>query len=138
MSSSFFQRVYQITREIPSGKVATYGQIARLLNEPRKARAVGYALHANPDPKTIPCHRVVNRFGELAPNFAFQGPAEQKRRLEKEGIEVRDFKVDLDKNLLHSFTLESSISQVFSKSYLSFAKFNKSSGFTYFGIIFIT
>ena len=90
---SFFERVYAVTRQIPPGKVATYGQIARLLGT-RDARRVGHALHANKDPKT-PCHRVVNQKGELAPNFAFDGWEEQKRRLEAEGVAVIGKGVDL-------------------------------------------
>lgn len=59
-----FERIYDVVRRIPSGKVATYGQIAMLAGNPRWARAVGYALHANPEPGVIPCHRVLNRFGK--------------------------------------------------------------------------
>ena len=70
---SFFDEVYEVVKAIPKGKVATYGQIASLLNAPRASRAVGYALHANPLPGVVPCHRVVNRFGQLAPAFAFGG-----------------------------------------------------------------
>jgi O-6-methylguanine DNA methyltransferase len=92
---NFFDQVYAVTRQIPAGKVATYGQLAQLLGT-RDARRVGHALHANNDPKT-PCHRVVNQKGELAPNFAFDGWQEQKRRLEAEGVEVVGKRVDLDK-----------------------------------------
>lgn len=82
---SFSDKVYQITKKIPPGKVATYGQIAAQLGTPRAARAVGNALHNNPDPKTIPCYRVVNQEGRLAPGFR-----EQKGKLLKEGIEFKD------------------------------------------------
>lgn len=92
---NFFEGVYQVTRQIPKGKVATYGQLARLVGT-RDARRVGHALHANKDPKT-PCHRVVNRKGELAPNFAFDGWEEQKRRLMAEGVAVSGKKVNLSK-----------------------------------------
>ena len=68
-----FEKIYEQVRKIPRGKVATYGQIAMLAGNPRWARAVGYALHANPDPEGIPCYRVVNRFGRTAPAFAFGG-----------------------------------------------------------------
>ena len=61
-----FEAIYNQVRRIPKGRVATYGQIAILAGNPRWARAVGYALHNNPDPDTIPCHRVVNRMGELS------------------------------------------------------------------------
>ena len=75
-----------MVRSIPRGKVATYGQVAALAGNPRNARFVGFALHANPDPERIPCHRVVFRDGSLAPGFAFGGPDEQRRRLEQEGV----------------------------------------------------
>lgn len=97
---SFFENVYEAVQLIPRGKVATYGQIARMIGAPRSSRAVGYALHANPRPGVIPCHRVVNREGRLAPAFAFGGPEIQARLLESEGVEVsEDFTVDLGKYL---------------------------------------
>lgn len=87
---SFFERVYQMVEQIPRGQVATYGQIARLVGEPRKARYVGFALHGNPRPGTaageVPCHRVVFADGRLAPGFAFGGPEAQRRLLEAEGV----------------------------------------------------
>ncbi|MDE6372222.1 MAG: MGMT family protein [Clostridia bacterium] len=95
---SFFEEVYEAVKAIPEGKVATYGQIARMLNAPRSSRAVGYALHVNPMPGVIPCHRVVNRFGQLAPAFAFGGREVQAELLAKEGVECnKDFTVDLVK-----------------------------------------
>ena len=95
---SFSKEVYQLTKTIPRGKVATYGQIAKKLGKPKAARAVGNALHRNPDPKMIPCHRVVNREGRLAPGFGFGGPIEQRKRLLKEGVKLKDKKhVDLEK-----------------------------------------
>ena len=97
---SFFENVYEAVQLIPRGKVATYGQIARMIGAPRSSRAVGYALHANPRPVIIPCHRVVNREGRLAPAFAFGGPEIQARLLESEGVRVSaDFVVDLGKYL---------------------------------------
>ena len=85
---NFFDKVYQIVRMIPSGKVASYGQIAGMCFSPRSSRAVGYALHVNPMPGIIPCHRVVNKEGRLAPAFAFGGAEIQRELLEKEGVEV--------------------------------------------------
>lgn len=85
---NFFDRVYEAVEKIPHGKVASYGQIAAMCSSPRSSRAVGYALHVNPRPGVIPCHRVVNREGRLAPAFAFGGAEVQKMLLEKEGIEV--------------------------------------------------
>ncbi len=96
---NFFEKVYAAVRTIPCGKVATYGQIARLCGSPRSARAVGYALHVNPQPGVIPCHRVVNREGRLAPAFAFGGPSAQADLLEREGVPCflrdGDYYVDL-------------------------------------------
>lgn len=95
---SFYDIVYEKVRKIPKGKVSTYGAIAVMCGSPRAARAVGYALHANPLPGIIPCHRVVNRFGSLAPAFAFGGQEVQKKLLEDEGVDVSDdFFVDLEK-----------------------------------------
>ena len=91
-----FDDVYKVVRLIPKGKVATYGQIAALCGEPRASRVVGYALHVNPEPYVIPCHRVVDRFGNLAPAFAFGGREAQSSLLAAEGVEVDgDFSVDL-------------------------------------------
>ncbi len=83
---SFYDQVYAVVRQIPKGRVATYGQIALLCGSPRASRAVGYALHYNPTPGVIPCHRVVNREGRVAPAFAFGGPDVQQQLLEAEGI----------------------------------------------------
>ena len=83
---TFFKQVYAIVKQIPKGKVATYGQIAFLTGHPRSARMVGYALHVNPKPGIIPCHRVVNREGRVAPGFAFGGPGKQAELLATEGI----------------------------------------------------
>ncbi len=87
---SFDERVYAVIRQIPRGKVATYGQIARLVGAPRMARFVGFALHRNPYEGEVPCHRVVFADGSLAPGFAFGGPGEQRRRLEREGVTFLD------------------------------------------------
>lgn len=84
--SGVFERIYNVVSAIPKGKVATYGQVAMLAGNPRWARVVGYALHNNPKPGVIPCHRVVNREGRVAPAFAFGGEDVQRELLEKEGI----------------------------------------------------
>ena len=96
-SSSFYEKIYAAVQQIPYGQVATYGQVAAMAGNGGAARAVGNALHRNPDPGVIPCHRVVNAQGRLAPHFAFGGDAEQQRRLEAEGVEVIDRRVDLKK-----------------------------------------
>ena len=82
----FFQEVYEIVKKIPEGKVATYGQIAKILCEPRKAKIVGWALHANPYKGMVPCHRVVNKDGKTSSSFAFGGSDVQRKLLEDEGI----------------------------------------------------
>lgn len=91
------KRIYEVVKKIPKGKVATYGQVAELAGDKRMARAVGNALHKNPDPDNIPCFRVVNAKGELAGEFAFGGAGEQAKLLEADGIEVADGRVDLEK-----------------------------------------
>ncbi len=97
-STNFREQVFETVKKIPKGKVATYGQIALLLGKPRGAREVGWMLHSN-DRADVPCHRVVNREGRLAPNFAFDGAKEQKRRLEVEGVVFdSEMRVDLGKS----------------------------------------
>ena len=103
-TDSTFNRIYAVVKRIPRGKVATYGQVARLAGNPRWARVVGYALHVNPDPDGIPCYRVVNAKGELSGEFAFGGMGAQARLLEADGIEVRDGRVDLEKYGFHFIT----------------------------------
>jgi methylated-DNA-protein-cysteine methyltransferase-like protein len=103
-----FRVVYKVVRKIPAGKVMTYGQISSVINDEWQMtnnsnritpRVVGWALHANRDPK-IPCHRVVNREGRLAENFAFNGADEQRSRLKKEGVVFKDgMHVDLEKHM---------------------------------------
>lgn len=91
------KRIYEAVKRIPKGKVATYGKVAEMAGNKKMSRAVGNALHKNPDPENIPCFRVVNSKGELAPEFAFGGMGEQRKLLESEGVEVKNNKVDLSK-----------------------------------------
>ena len=92
-----FEKIYEVVKKIPKGRVATYGQVATLAGNRRLSRVVGYALHVNPDPKNIPCYRVVNRFGEVSKAFAFGGENMQITLLRADGIEVTDEgRVDLD------------------------------------------
>lgn len=91
------RRIYEAVKQIPKGKVATYGQVAQMAGDKKMARAVGNALHKNPDPDSIPCYRVVNAKGELAGEFAFGGVGAQARLLREDGIEVSNGKVDLRK-----------------------------------------
>ncbi len=91
------KRIYEAVKKIPYGRVATYAQVAEMAGDRKMARAVGNALHRNPDPETIPCFRVVNSKGELSGEFAFGGAGAQAHLLQAEGIEVVDGRVDLAK-----------------------------------------
>lgn len=91
-----FELIYDIVKQIPNGKVATYGQIAALAGDPKWSRVVGFALHVNPEPGLIPCHRVVDRNGRLSPAFAFGGENVQEALLNAEGVAVENGHVDLD------------------------------------------
>ena len=94
---SVFEKIYAVVMKIPKGRVATYGQVAILAGNPRWARVVGYALHNNPAPGIIPCHRVVNREGRVAEGFVFGGGDAQRDLLEKEGIVFGlDGRIDLE------------------------------------------
>ena len=100
MTDGFFAKVYEVVKQIPLGKVATYGQIARLVGNPRASRQVGWALHVNPEPFVTPCHRVVNREGKLSGAFAFGGQSAQHDLLAAEGVEFVDsYTVNLEKHL---------------------------------------
>ena len=91
---ALFKQIYQLVSQIPQGKVTTYGTIAKALNL-KDNRLVGWALHQNKSPQ-VPCHRVVNRLGQLAPGYVFGGPQIQKQKLEKEGIKfLRTDQLDL-------------------------------------------
>ena len=97
ISDSPSRRIYEAVKKIPYGHVATYAQVAEMAGDRKMARAVGNALHRNPDPDSIPCFRVVNAKGELAGEFAFGGAGKQRTLLEAEGIEVVDGRVDLER-----------------------------------------
>lgn len=97
MSENTFTKIYEVVKKIPRGRVCTYGQIALLVGNPRLSRVVGYALHVNPEPGVIPCHRVVNRNGEVSRAFAFGGENIQIQLLEDEGVEFVAGRVPLDK-----------------------------------------
>ncbi len=89
-TETVFQRIYDVVKRIPQGKVATYGQVALVAGNPRWARVVGYALHCNPDPSTIPCYRVVNREGRVSPAFVFGGENVQVQLLKNDGVSFLD------------------------------------------------
>ena len=93
-----FEKIYEVVKNIPKGKVATYGQVALLAGNPHWARVVGYALHNNPNPSEIPCYRVVNREGKVAAAFVFGGGNVQRQLLEADGIVFEpDGTIDLKK-----------------------------------------
>lgn len=94
---TFDESVYEYLKTVPEGKVVTYGMIAAAIGRPRAARQVGNALHRNPFPVVVPCHRVVNREGRLAPAFAFGGIDMQAELLRSEGVEVTDGYVDMER-----------------------------------------
>lgn len=99
-----FEKIYEQVKKIPEGKVTSYGQIALMAGNPRWSQIVGYALHANPHPGVIPCHRVVTKDGRLSKSFAFGGENIQRELLMSEGvIFLDDNTVDMEKC---SFTLK--------------------------------
>ena len=85
-SKNTFERIYDVVKQIPKGKVTNYGTIALLAGNVRWSRVVGYALHVNPNQAVIPCHRVVTKNGVLSPAFAFGGENKQRELLENEGV----------------------------------------------------
>ena len=92
------EKVYEFLKTVPTGKVVTYGQIARFLGNKHLSRVVGNILHKNPDPANIPCHRVVNARGEVSQAYAFGGEEAQSQRLEAEGVLFSpDGRIDLNR-----------------------------------------
>jgi len=91
---NYREKVFALVKQIPAGKVTTYGQLANAVGL-ANSRLIGGFLHQNSDPKLVPCHRVVNRFGGLATGYAFGGQHEQAERLINEGVIVTDNQVDL-------------------------------------------
>lgn len=98
--SSFCQRIYEIVADIPEGCVATYGQLAWMAGRPNAPRMAGYAMSQAPEELNLPCHRVVNRKGEMAPGQVFGGEQLQRSLLEQEGITFKENgRIDLEKHL---------------------------------------
>ncbi len=94
---NFFEQVYALVATIPAGKIMTYGQIARLLGGVYSAQLVGFAMSSAPEEADLPCHRVVNRLGEMAPGFIFGGEEQQRRLLLSEGAPfLPDGRVDVN------------------------------------------
>lgn len=98
-TNNSYDRIYEVVKKIPEGKVMTYKQVSLLANV-ATPRVVGFALHVNKDPQNIPCHRVVFADGSLTPGYAFGGEGVQKEKLVDEGVIFTDKgKVDLNKSL---------------------------------------
>ena len=98
--TSFFERVYELVKQIPFGKVCTYGIIAKSLGATRSARMVGWAMNASHNREDVPAHRVVNRNGLLTGKHHFEGTHLMQQLLESEGIKIKDNKiVNLEKHL---------------------------------------
>lgn len=87
---NFFEKVYAIVRQIPEGRVTSYGAIARCIGSPQSARMVGWAMNASHAIDDVPAHRVVNRLGLLTGKHHFQGTNLMQQLLENEGVEVID------------------------------------------------
>ncbi len=101
-----FDKVYEAVKLIPRGSVATYGQIAEAIGNKRLSRVVGYALHVNPQPGVIPCHRVVKRDGEVSSAFAFGGANRQVELLKAEGVAfVDESRVDMARHCVRALPL---------------------------------
>lgn len=99
METNFFERVYAIVRQIPEGKVTSYGAIARALGTARSSRMVGWAMNASHDRNSVPAHRVVNRKGLLSGKHHFDGTNLMQQLLENEGIKIVDNQiVDFEKH----------------------------------------
>ena len=90
MNNNFFNDVYKIVERIPEGMVITYGMIAYMIGRPRAARIVGWAMNNAPNERDLPCYRVVNKAGEMAPSDIFGGEDVQRMMLESEGVTFLD------------------------------------------------
>jgi methylated-DNA-protein-cysteine methyltransferase related protein len=102
MEANFFERVYVIARQIPVGKVTSYGAIAKALGTGRSARMVGWAMNASHNREDIPAHRVVNRKGLLSGKHHFAGTNLMQQLLENEGVKVVNNQIiDFEKHFWH-------------------------------------
>ena len=89
-NSDFFEQVWEVVRQIPPGRVTSYGAIASFLGHPRSARTVGYAMNASHAFADVPAHRVVKRNGLLSGKMHFSSPTEMEDRLKNEGLKIVD------------------------------------------------
>lgn len=98
-NDNFFERVYEVARQIPYGKVTSYGAIAKVLGAARSARMVGWAMNASHNLEDVPAHRVVNRNGLLTGKHHFDGTNLMQQLLESEGIVVKENQIiDFEKH----------------------------------------
>lgn len=96
---NFFQRVYQVVKQIPEGRVTSYGAIARFLGTAKSARMVGWAMNASHELYDVPAHRVVNRLGVLTGKHHFEGINLMQQLLENEGVNIENLQiVDFEKH----------------------------------------
>ena len=103
-NENFFERVYEIVRQIPEGKVTSYGAIAKALGAARSARMVGWAMNASHNLDDVPAHRVVNRIGMLSGKHHFEGTNLMQQLLENEGIKVVENQIiDFEKHFWEPF-----------------------------------
>lgn len=94
---AFNDKVFEVVRQIPKGCVSTYGDVARMIGQPRKALFVGYAMRSSMEPGAVPCHRVVFKDGRICEGDEFGNPSVQRQMLEREGVPfLDDLHVDLD------------------------------------------
>lgn len=93
LQDSFFERVYEVVRQIPFGKVTSYGAIAKAIGSPQSSRMVGYAMNASHSVENVPAHRVVNRNGVLTGKHHFDGTNLMQQLLEAEGIKISNNKI---------------------------------------------
>ncbi len=91
MAINFFEQVYRLVRQVPPGKVTSYGAIARMLDNPHAARTVGWALHGLPEGSDVPWHRVINSRGRISTSCREHGADHQRALLESEGIEFDEY-----------------------------------------------
>jgi O-6-methylguanine DNA methyltransferase len=109
MPDNFFELVYLVVKQVPSGKVTTYSAIAKFLNNPHGSRAVGWAMRQCPYPNSeVPCHRVIKADGSVG-GYGGEGVLKKVSLLRREGIKVRQGRIDLKRYLFTSFTLPRSL-----------------------------
>ncbi len=107
-AGGFFQQVYDLVAQIPKGKVTTYGGIAARLGGYYSGRTVGFAMRAAPSERKLPCHRVVNKKGEMSPGYVFGSAARQRKMLQDEGVPfLPNGNIDMDRAQVDLFLLKS-------------------------------